>query len=251
MVPFKFKTIADAYNFITNYINVNGDAFYNNAGEELGKEVHGLCFEVADVTNPNISDKANSVRKLNTEYREAFKDFVLSGATEEHVLDEEYVSKLNLLSHGAAAKFLKSFGGRNTMYAPRIAKQLNHIIEELQDGNLQTANTRRATITILQAQDTELLEDKRSGKTGIEFPCTIAFNFYVKEDKVNLQVMMRSQSFFNIFCYDSYIAISALNAVADAIGLKVGSVQFFQCNAHIFKSEYNAIDKIALLNSTK
>lgn len=135
--------------------------------------------------------------------------------------------------------------GRNTAYGPRLVSQRESIIEEL----VRDKNSRRGSIMILYPSDSEMLIDSFEGKTKQEYPCTIALQFMIREDKLDLHVLMRSNNAVTTLCYDVYVFTHIMQAMCDELklaGVKVtpGFYYHTSVSMHLFDTDIDLASKI-------
>ena len=105
--------------------------------------------------------------------------------------------------------------------------QLNKVIELLRKDN----TTRRASLSLYDGKEIDLYE-----KDTI---CTYAINFYIRDNELSMQVMMRSNDLVYGFCNDQYCFSKLQMYVADKLGLKLGNYFHYVCNLHIYERHYN------------
>lgn len=105
--------------------------------------------------------------------------------------------------------------------------QLNKVVHLLK----KDPTTRRASISLYDGKEIEYYE-----KDTI---CTYAINFYILEDKLNMQVMMRSNDIVYGFCNDQYCFSKLQELVAKDLNLKIGSYYHFACDIHVYEKHYN------------
>lgn len=211
----------------------------HNSPEFINKTYEGLnvSFELTNIEENVIYNEA---RKFNLDYAKMFFNYIISGKG----YDEFYKKELVALND-KAADFLVEFENRNTQYGPRIQEQLPEIIEELK-ANI---NSRRASVLILDAEDRKLLAPKISGLTTIEYPCTTALHFNIRNNKLNLTVQMRSQSACAVLVYDvfnftnlmKYIAITLKRTYPD---LELGTLYYNMSSCHYYEREDKLVKAI-------
>lgn len=105
--------------------------------------------------------------------------------------------------------------------------QLNKVIHMLKND----PTTRRASIS--------LYDGKEIDKYERDTICTYAINFYILDDKLNMQVMMRSNDLVFGFCNDQYCFSKLQELVAEDLDLQVGTYYHFACDMHIYERHYN------------
>ena len=121
------------------------------------------------------------------------------------------------------------YKGRNVAYAPRIAAQLDYIVNRLKER----PTSKRATMMILEAEDS-IVND---ADFTIEYPCTIGYSFYIENDRLCMTTMMRSNNVCSVIGLDVYLSVSLMKLVAEKIGIDVGIYNHFMVDGHIIPTE--------------
>ena len=119
-------------------------------------------------------------------------------------------------------------------YNERLMKndQLNKIIKRLKEDS----DSRQLWVSIW---DPNIDPDKLGGVSRV--PCSLGYNFQVREGKLNLTYVMRSCDFNTHFINDIYLAIKMLEYVADQTGYEVGSFTHFMFSLHIYKKDIKGV----------
>lgn len=229
---------------IKNYTSDDFDIIYKNILKSIyyhpefilddSKEITNLSFELSNPINNIVSSKS---RDFNKVFADKFFKWNWDGKTD----------STELFDVNNNAKNYYEVNGRNTAYGPRIVKQLPFIIDELK----RNKDSRRAVINILEAEDKELLEDKFNGKSKMEYPCTNAITFFIRDNKLNIHTSMRSNNMVLTICYDVYNFTNMLFKVYEILkktysNLEIGTYQHNIVSAHILKKEYSLAEKILI-----
>ncbi len=154
------------------------------------------------------------------EYYSGFFKWLLSG--EEHPSEFVYLSD-------KAQTYKMDYKGRNVAYGPRIKKQIHYIVNRLKER----PTTKRATLMILEKEDSIVNE----ADFTIEYPCTIAYSFYIEKGRLCSTTIMRSNNVCSVIGLDVYLAVNLLKVIADKLELPVGTYTHFMIDAHIIESE--------------
>lgn len=135
-------------------------------------------------------------------YAELFASTILSGKSMHDKIPKD---------HPAQKYIGENHGGHlSTQYGPRLAPQIAPLIEEL----VECANSRRATLVVLQAGDNWLFNNN---STEQEYPCAVAYSCYARNGKLILVLHMRSNNVFRTLPYDLFIASMLLEQLAIGI----------------------------------
>lgn len=113
-------------------------------------------------------------------------------------------------------------------YPERYVTQLPYIIRELQ----LRPNTRQAILTVYdQHQDISNF----GGRDRV--PCSISYQFIIREGKLNVIYYQRSCDFIKFFSTDVYITIQLLESVANVLEIQPGYFIHFLGSLHAFKKD--------------
>lgn len=108
------------------------------------------------------------------------------------------------------------------------ANQLDKCIAQLQDD----PSTRQAWITIF--------DGKKKDEFAFDTPCTLSIGFNITNNRLNMNVNMRSNDLWYGFCNDQYCFSLLQQYVADKLCMPVGTYFHFVANLHIYKKHFNA-----------
>lgn len=182
------------------------------------KTIYNTCITLLNPLDNIIKTKW---RKWNENYAKFEWDWYLSGDR-------------NALEISKRAKIWESMMDENNNVNSNYgfqwsrSNQLNKVIEMLKTN----PTTRRASISIYDGKEIDLYEK--------DTPCTYSINFYIdNEDKINMQVMMRSNDLVFGFCNDQYCFSNLLHYVSEKINKNVGTYFHYVCNMHIYERHYN------------
>lgn len=113
-------------------------------------------------------------------------------------------------------------------YNERFREQLPYILWELS----KRPNTRQAVMTMYDRhQDITNM----GGKSRI--PCSMYYQFYIRNGQLNLIYTMRSVDFLTHFMYDVYFAVRLLEFVASVIKVPIGHFTHFMGSLHAYKKD--------------
>lgn len=107
------------------------------------------------------------------------------------------------------------------------SNQLEYVINELK----RDKNTRRAVLTIYDAKENHIFEK--------DTPCTLSIHFDIEDNKLNMNVVMRSNDLVFGFCNDQYCFSELMKLVASSIdGITIGEYNHFVHNMHIYERHF-------------
>jgi thymidylate synthase len=201
------------------------------SGEARGKgfkEISNLSFELL---NPvDHYQVFNRERNFNLGFAEKFFAWMMSGDSDITKLTGVNPNAKNYMAEG---ELPDNF---NTAYGPRIVRQLPRVIRLLKED----PGTRRAVIHILEEGDKVIWDVE----TKLEYPCTHAYQFMIRDGALNLYVLMRSNNMVLTVCYDVWNTAKLLQHVAKEVGVDVGTLNFNCTSAHFFSDEQELVTKV-------
>lgn len=130
----------------------------------------------------------------------------------------------------------KMHGGDNIVnsnygYQWMRKNQLDKCIEQLRNN----PDTRQAWISIY--------DGKEKDKYAYDTPCTMAVGFDIRDNKLCMNVIMRSNDLVYGFCNDTYCFSKLQEYVASKLGLEMGEYCHFAHDLHIYKHHFNMKQK--------
>jgi len=219
-----------------------------------------LCPMYFCLTNPRARLIFIKERNFNHEFAARFFSWMINGETDIKLLNKINPNSVKFIDKDLIKKKSDLPPNFNTAYGPRILKQLNDVIEEL----IENPFTRRASIIVLNEDDSILLKEKRNELTNIEYPCTISIDFQIRKRKISnneekfldCYVNMRSNNLVTTICYDVYLFTMLMEFVFNKLkygtmcnansSLTLGYYHHYIKNAHILADECKLADKILL-----
>lgn len=130
-------------------------------------------------------------------------------------------------SVGVLKNYLQSDGKLAYTYSERMYYQIDKIVTLLRDH----PETRQAFLSIWDPEiDSDNFETTR-------VPCSIGFHFLLREGKLNLVYYMRSLEVTQCVGNDIYTSSRMIEAVAEELGVKPGTLTFCVGSAHFFSDK--------------
>lgn len=118
-------------------------------------------------------------------------------------------------------------------YGRRIGEQMVPIVERLK----QDHDTRQAVVTIWNPElDTE------PGKK--DYPCTIMFNWRIRDDKLLMSTFMRSQDVHWGWPYDVVMFTFLQHAMASYLNVGLGPYTHHAASFHIYTKDLEALNRL-------
>ena len=228
------QTIVTAENFdsiyrhLLNKIRHSPDYIVESRGGRM-YELENVMFVLTDPYENLVDSEA---RAFNLDFAEKFYDWIMAGKSDPS----------ELFGVNPNAKNFAENSGRNTAYGPRILKQFDKVLEELSTNE----GTRRATISILEPDDIELL----GTDTKMEFPCTESVSFKIRNGYLDMTVKMRSNCGVKTVCYDTYNFTNLFAEVYSRLcdeykmNLEIGEYCVQATSYHFFDKDIELVDAI-------
>lgn len=118
-----------------------------------------------------------------------------------------------------------------TAYGPRIAEQLLDVENEL----LADPGSRRAVVYVGRQDDLKSVNDPdRKG----EMPCTLTWQFLVRQQHLYMLVNMRSWDLVWGLSYDVPCFVAVQMALAKSLGCKLGTYLHVAGSAHVYQRHW-------------
>jgi thymidylate synthase len=125
------------------------------------------------------------------------------------------------------SKFLRD-GLFSYTYAERFRWQMPYVLNELR----LRPNSRQAMMTMYDANKDIM---NWGGKDRV--PCSVSYQFLIRDGKLNIVYNQRSCDFLKFFAYDVYFTISLQQYIANQLKLVPGNFVHFIGSLHAFRNE--------------
>jgi thymidylate synthase len=129
--------------------------------------------------------------------------------------------------------FLNSTGQFDGAYGPRLFRSLEAAQKRLRDD----PDTRQALATIWAEEDA-----LREGSK--DYPCTIMLHFLIRENALNLHVLMRSNDIWWGTPYDFFQFTQIQLTMANTLGLRPGTYVHTADSLHLYARDYEAAEAL-------
>jgi thymidylate synthase len=211
----------------------------NVAGDEkfFTKELIGYSFKVSDPTskhnemvefvyrnNPSEGERVKSF--INQEFEDRFGGYPVNPGN-------SYAKRLNMWT-----EFLESDGRFSYQYAERIndrdlwQPQSQTVIDELKAH----PDSRQGIIQIFNYS-----KDNKNIGGRHRIPCSMHYQFLVRNSKVHSCYVMRSNDFYGHFTIDIILAARMQMHIAEKTGYDVGSLTYFSGSLHAYQKDFNEL----------
>jgi thymidylate synthase len=252
-VPY-FDNFDTMYRYALRLVLRNG----KDAGPR-GMAVRELVFPTTlCLTDPHDVLIGSIARRPNYRFGMAEACWILSGSDDASIISEFNSQMMNYSDDGRVM-----WGA----YGPRLIGQLNHVIATLR----RDSDSRQALLTtwrpMINAQ-LDVLESAQKVRTAAsgavvtpadgapswngtswmskDVPCTVAWHFQLRNNRLNLTVFMRSNDAWLGLPYDTLSFTTVQRAVASAIGVIPGVYTLVASNLHLY--DRNIEDALKVVN---
>lgn len=192
------------------------------------RELINHTWSVADPLDRSISSNA---RRFNEEFSRLMFDWTMDGG----VIVSPEMLEMNPNAKNYETIFAPEGLPFNcTAYGPRIREQLPHVIELLRMTN---GETRRANIMILSPTDIHAGIAREHGTTNCEYPCTLGFNFRIRDSKLDMITSMRSNNYVTTVNQDFFVFTLLQEFIARQLNVAVGNYYHYTQSGHVFDHE--------------
>ena len=127
----------------------------------------------------------------------------------------------------------------NGAYGPRIKKSLTKIVETLK----KDPDSRRAVVPIYGKED--------AGLDSNDIPCTIGFQFLIRNNKLDMIVNMRSNDIFLGFPYDIFNFTMWQEYVSCKLNIDIGTYTHIANSLHFYEKDREKIIKASMVEEVK
>lgn len=187
-------------------------------------EIMGTGFVL---TNPLNNKNDHS----DYEYGEEFFQWVLIGDKNlpEHMIKRNPWIQRFVTATGLPPEFSATYGWK-------IRMQIDTILSELK----MHRDSRRGYCNINIPNDKIILQ----AKTTHEFPCTIGFQLFIRNEKLHMFVNMRSNNCYSVMPYDVYNFTRLQDHYAERLGIQLGAYYHQIISAHIYKGDVSRLNQL-------
>ena len=191
------------------------------------QEVEGAIIKVK---NPRTRILNNKLRKVS-----------ISFAIGEWLWNMEARDDLEMIQYYAPSYDKYSDDGKilNGAYGPRIKKSLEKIVDILK----KDSDSRRAVVPIYKKED--------AGLESKDIPCTIGFQFLIRNNKLDMIVNMKSNDIFLGFPYDIFNFTMWQEYVACKLNIEIGTYTHIANSLHFYEKDREKIEKASLEKEVK
>lgn len=204
---------------------------------ENGEKSCPRNMDTQEVEGAMIIVKNPRTRMINHELRNVSISFAIG----EWLWHMEGRNDLKMIQYYAPSYYKYSDDGKilNGAYGPRIKRSLMKIVETLK----KDPDSRRAVVPIYWKEDAVLDSN--------DIPCTIGFQFLIRNNKLDMIVNMRSNDIFLGFPYDIFNFTMWQEYVACKLNIDIGTYTHIANNLHFYEENREKIVKASLVENVK
>ena len=193
-------------------------------GQDCSNGTKQIFNTLIEIKNPSDNLINTKYRNWNKDYAEYEWQWYLSGNPNAEEISKRAKIWKDMMDYNYNVN-------SNYGYQWNRNDQLAKVIEILK----KDSTSRKASISLYDGKEIDLYSK--------DTVCTYAINFYIVEDKLNMQVMMRSNDLVYGFCNDQYCFSKLQSLVAKQLDLETGIYTHFVCNMHIYNRHFNLKNK--------
>jgi hypothetical protein len=214
----RIRGAASGYRTILDTLLTKGRTQKSRNGETL--EIEDLVIEVADpkqaiigTARPGYNEAIGAVEGLQ----------LVAGISDSSLTCEIQPNFRAFMDDG---KFWGAYG-------PRTVDQFPIITERLRAD----PDTRQAVVTLWDPE-----YDAKGGKQ--DHPCTTAFNFRIRDGRLNMTTFMRSNDAYWGWPYDVYQFCLVQNTMANVLGVRLGTYTHHAASFHLYEPHFEVAKSI-------
>lgn len=181
------------------------------------KEILNMTLTIKNGLNNII---AIPKRDINYRFMVAEWLWILGGIEE-----VAYLSKYN--------SFMKTYSDDGIIlrgaYGPRLNPQMPYVVKALEERD-----SRQAVATIWSPSPT----------TSKDIPCTIALQWFLRDDLLHTTITMRSSDAWKGIPYDYFSFSQITNCLASVIDVEVGSITMNLGSSHLYQEDYKLANEV-------
>lgn len=215
MNDIRFNNANAAFEYLYDYIMLHG------SDSNGTKSILNTGFYI---DNPLDNDITCAYRKWSKDYADYEWSWYLSGNPNAEVISQRASIWKSMMDENGNVN-------SNYGYQWRRNKQLDNIIELLRTE----PNTRRASISLYDGKEFDLYKK--------DTVCTYSINFTIKDNKLNMSVLMRSNDLVFGFCNDQYCFSKLQELVSKILNKEIGYYYHFAQDLHVYERHFNLKNK--------
>ena len=217
---FEISGIREGYPQLLDYVIKNGGEVFPR-----GKKTYELSPFHVKIKNPRDRIFFDHVRNMNVAFSIAEFLWIVTGREDVEMLEfynrnMKNYSDDGIVMHGAYGKRLKD-------NYDQFRLVLNNLMNDRE--------SRQAVMTIFDAERDLLFKTK-------DVPCTVCFQFFIRENKLNMVTYMRSNDIYYGFPNDIFNFTMIQEMFARELRVEVGEYDHIAGSFHLYDSELHIVE---------
>ena len=160
---------------------------------------------------------------------------------------KEHADLMKIVAPNFAAFIDPHTGILNGAYGPRITTQIDDVLDLLTKDSF----SRQAQIVIARPHELgRVLSPDHEGAER-DFPCTQLFTFRVRQNKLNMSTVMRSNDVYWGTPYDVAAFTLLQRLIASILGLEVGTYTHYAASMHMYAASQEKLREAYVTNELK
>lgn len=140
------------------------------------------------------------------------------------------------------ALFAEDNGEFHGAYGVRTAGQFEQVIRRLK----MDSSSRQAVATIWKQEHDLPLSLPDSQPPKRDYPCTLLYHFMIRDDKLVMEVVMRSNDVILGLGYDTFQHSRVQIAVASCLGIEPGEYRHHAMSLHLYERDLDKVDQLTM-----
>ena len=221
MIVLSGKTVNEVWEKAFDALSIQASEGFQDSSRD-GSVVGEFLDAVMIVADPTRNIVTSPIRKMPMRYAVGELAWYLSGSN--RVADiSQYAKKWFEISDDGETN--------NSAYGYRIFEKFGFDQWEYVKGLMKKdPNTRQAVIHIKDASDTPTKDT----------PCTVYLQFFLRDNKLNLSVHMRSNDIWMGVPYDMFSFCFLQVKMAMELGVEIGTYTHYAGSLHMYQRDYEA-----------
>ena len=143
----------------------------------------------------------------------------------------------------AVGPVFENFTEDNGEFHGAYGARTNGQFQEIEKRLKSDASSRQAVVTIWN-KDYDLLPSKR------DYPCTVLYHFMIRNDKLIMETVMRSNDVILGLGYDAFQHSRVQIAMASVLGVEPGEYRHHAMSLHLYERDLDKVQQLHMPNNT-
>jgi len=224
-----FSTIDQLWRNTINHLLLKDDVQQSRVGKT--KEIIGFSAKLSDIDRTFL---LNTRRRLSPYYACAETLWYLSYSGCVKMISAYAPQYVNFAEDGIA---YGAYGKRmwSNLQGQSTQSQLDLVIQHLK----QDRDSRQCVLTLWTANDLRQAIDK----THKDLPCTLSMQFLIRDNKLHLVVIMRSNDAWLGLPYDIFAFTTIQHIIAGALSVETGTYTHQVGSMHLYEKNWDAAEE--------